>query len=112
MRKPDDRVRLMHMRDAALAAKRIAAGRTRQHLDTNEEFRLALTKCLEMIGEAAVHVTDSTRQNLADIPWVKITGMRNRLIHGYYDIDADAVWLVLTDHLDPLLSAIERHLQP
>jgi uncharacterized protein with HEPN domain len=47
---------------------------------------------LQIIGEAARHVPDEVRGMAPDIPWNKIIGMRNILVHGYFTIDLDIVW--------------------
>jgi len=68
---------------------------------------LALTKSIEIIGEAANHVDIDTREKFFDIPWNDIIGMRNRLVHGYYDIDLDRVWDTITDDLPPLIDELQ-----
>ena len=46
-----------------------------------------------------------------DVPWTKVIGMRNVLVHGYFEIDADIVWETTTRDLPALKAAIERLLQ-
>lgn len=81
MRKPDA-VRLRHMREAAASAVEMAAGRARSDLDGNLMLRMALTHCLEILGEAASKVAPETGAQLPSIPFAKIVSMRNRLIHA------------------------------
>ena len=69
---------------------------------------LSLTRLLEIIGEAANGVSESFREEHKDIPWKKIIGMRNRLIHGYFDIDPDIVWETVKTDLPPLVSKLEK----
>ena len=54
-------------------------------------FALALVKCIEIVGEAAAGLGPMTRSQNPEIPWNDIVGMRNRLIHGYFEIDMDRV---------------------
>jgi uncharacterized protein with HEPN domain len=68
----------------------------------------AAIRSLEVIGEAAGKVTAETRLAHPEIPWLDITGMRNRLIHGYADVDLDLVWSVPHDNLGPLIAALEQ----
>lgn len=68
---------------------------------------LALVKCIEIIGEAASKVSSGTRLELPEIPWADIVGMRNRLIHAYYEIDFQRVYDTVTTDLPPLISALE-----
>jgi len=104
----DDGTRLRHMRDAAAEAVRFVQGKTRADLDTDRQLVLALVKCIEIVGEAASGVSAALRERHPDIPWRAIVAMRNRLIHGYYEIDLDRVWDTATSNLPPLLATLER----
>jgi uncharacterized protein with HEPN domain len=107
MPKSDD-VRLRHMRDAAREAISFTKGRTRDHLNQNRMLVLSLVKCVEIVGEAAAQVTAETRTQYPSIPWADIVGMRNRLIHAYFDVDLDRVWDTVTDDLPPLIVELEK----
>jgi len=100
-------IRIQHMLDAANEATSFIKNRTREDLNDNRLLTLALTKSIEIIGEAANHVDIATREKFSDIPWNDIVGMRNRLVHGYYDIDLDRVWDTLTDDLPPLIDELQ-----
>lgn len=63
---------------------------------------LSVVKLNEIVGEAATGVSTETRSRSPEVPWPDIIGMRNRLIHAYYDIDLDRVWDTLKDDLPPL----------
>ncbi len=89
---PDDDVRLRHLIDAAETAIRFARGRTRADLDNDEMLTLALTKLVEIVGEAAKQVTAETRRSLPEVPWSAAARMRDRLVHHYFDIDLDVLW--------------------
>jgi uncharacterized protein with HEPN domain len=65
-------------------------------------------KALEMIGEAASKVTAETRDSFPGIPWSEIVGMRNRLIHVYFDINADIVWQTVIDDLPALEGKLQN----
>ena len=107
---PNDRVRLRHMLDAASQALEFGAGHTREDLEIDRMRALAIVRCIEIIGEAAAKVTDETRVTHADIPWGDIVGMRNRLIHAYFDIDLDRVCDTLANDLAPLMAALRQML--
>ena len=104
----DPLVRPHHMLDAARKARQFTQGRTRADLDTDEMFALALVRLLEVIGEAANAVTEDIRNRAPQIPWKEIAGTRNRLVHGYFDVDLDIVWEIVTADLPPLITALER----
>ena len=107
MRK-DDAVRLFHMLEAAQEAVSFAENKTRADLNGDRKLVLALVKDIEIIGEAAANVTTERRIELTQIPWDKIVGMRNRLIHAYFEIDLDVLWKTITEDILPLISALEK----
>jgi uncharacterized protein with HEPN domain len=104
----DDQVRLRHMLDAAREAVEFARGRNRTELDTNRMLSLSLVRLLEVIGEAAYGISPSFRESHADIAWKQMSGMRNRLIHGYYDVNLDIVWKTVTEDLPVLIKQLEN----
>lgn len=70
-------------------------------------------RAIEVIGEAASKISEATRIDAPEIPWVAIVAMRNRLIHGYFDIDPDIVWATVNDEIPallPLLQALNNYL--
>ncbi|NQU25614.1 MAG: DUF86 domain-containing protein [Candidatus Nealsonbacteria bacterium] len=105
---PDDTTRLRHMFDAAKEAVSFVADKQRADLDDDRQLVLALTKCIEIIGEAASRIGEEARDRWPDIPWPQITGMRNRLIHAYYSIDLDILWDTVVTNLPPLIVALAR----
>lgn len=80
------------MVDAAKHALAIIQGRNRADLDSDAMLRLALTRAIEIVGEAAAQVSDSGRIEFPDVPWPHVVGMRNRLVHACFDINADILW--------------------
>ena len=78
MSRRDDRVRLRHMLEHAREAADMASDRSRDDLDTDRQFSLALTRLMEIIGEAAARVDPETSSSLPDVPWPQIVALRNR----------------------------------
>jgi uncharacterized protein with HEPN domain len=107
----DDCIRIRHMLDAAREAISFAAGRDRSDLDTDRMLLLSLVKCVEILGEAASRVSEDTQAALPHFPWRDMVAMRNRLIHGYFDIDPDIVWSTVTRELPDLFPLLESLLQ-
>lgn len=105
-----DRVRLLHMRDAVALALEFTSPRSRTDLDTDAMLMLALTRLLEIVGEAAKGISQPTRALAPAVPWREIAGTRDRIAHGYYDINLDVVWEILTVDLPALLPEIDRML--
>jgi uncharacterized protein with HEPN domain len=104
----DETLRLRHMLDHAREAIAMAQGRTRPDLDADRQFHLAMTRLLEIVGEAATRVTSSTRDQHPDVPGPQIVGLRHRLIHGYDRVDFDILWQIVTSDLPPLVSKLEQ----
>lgn len=88
----DASVYLRHMVDHAREAVEMTRERKRADLDCDRQFNLALVRLLEIIGEAANRVPAEERERLLQVPWPQIVSLRNRLIHGYDDIDFDILW--------------------
>ncbi len=104
----DDLIRLRHMLDAAKEAESFVQNKTRSSLDSDRKLVLALVKSIEILGEAAAKVTNKCREDLPQIPWANIIGMRNRLIHAYFDIDLDVLWRTVIEDLPPLIAALQK----
>jgi len=105
---PEDEVRLRHLVDAATTAVGFVEGRDRRDLDGDEMLRLALTKLVEIVGEAAKQMSESGRTDLPDVPWAAAARMRDRLVHHYFDIDLDVLWATVTIDLVELLRVVGK----
>ena len=80
--------------------------RTREDLETNREFRRALERCVELIGEAATRLPEDWRVKHPEIPWRQIIAMRNVMVHGYDEVANDVLWDVATKDVPALRRAI------
>jgi uncharacterized protein with HEPN domain len=103
----DDLIRVRHMLDAAQKAMAFVQNQTRADLDQNEQLVLSLVRLLEIIGEAANKISNDFQAHYSDIPWRKMVDLRNRLIHGYFDIDYNIVWDTVTNDFPPLIPKLE-----
>jgi uncharacterized protein with HEPN domain len=108
MSRHEDEIRLRHMLDHAVEAVKMARGRTRSDLDLDRQLNLALVRLLEIVGEAAAKVSPATREQCPHIPWQDIVGLRNRLIHGYDEIDFDILWDIVNHDLPPLVGSLQQ----
>lgn len=104
----DDTTRLRHMLDAAREAVEFTQGHTREDLDSDRMLVMALVKEVEIIGEAACLISAATREQLPDVPWEDIIGMRHRLVHAYFDINLDILWETVQNDLPPLAETLEE----
>jgi len=104
----DDIVRLRHVLEYAREALDLIKGKQRADLEADRMLELALTRLLEIVGEAANRVSEERREEYPQIPWRQIVGLRHRLIHGYDAVDLDILWDIIEQDLPPLIAALER----
>lgn len=103
---PEDKVRLKHMLEAAEKAVKFTDNGSRNDLDEDEQLALALTRLLEIVGEAAASLSQDVRDSRPEVPWRAIIGTRNRLIHGYFDVDLDIIWNIVRHDIPNLIVQI------
>lgn len=108
----DDWVYVGHMLDMSLQAREILSGKDRTNYDQDVVLRLALTHLVQIIGEAAQRVSKDFQDLHPQVPWREITGMRNRIVHDYLNVDEDVVWEVVKNDLPPLVSTLEGMIPP
>jgi len=92
----------------ARKAIELAGGATREAFDHDEKLQFALAYAIMIIGEAGSRLTEDGRAALPQLPWSDIIGMRHRLVHGYGSISRNIIWDVLSNDLEPLISALEK----
>lgn len=100
-------VSFRQMFDYAREAMDMVRDRARADLNTDRMLNLALVRLLEILGEAAGRVPQEDRTRYPQIPWIQLINLRNRLIHGYDQVDFDILWQILTTDLPPLVDTLE-----
>jgi uncharacterized protein with HEPN domain len=88
----NDLSRFRHMQAAVEKAIELSSQLTREQLERDEVMVLALTRLLEITGEAGSKVTPERQQRFDTLPWAMLIGMRNHLAHGYFNVDIEIVW--------------------
>jgi uncharacterized protein with HEPN domain len=99
------------MLTAANDARRFIDEMSKEDFLADKRTQQAVVMSLVIIGEAAARIMDKHSQFVADnseIPWRGMRGMRNRVTHGYFDIDLNVVWATTQTALPDLLSQLER----
>ncbi len=99
-----------HLVDIVASARLIStyvAGIRREQFLKDTRLQDSVIRRLEIIGEAAGRLSPEFRERHPEIPWSAMTGMRNRMIHGYDDIDMDIVWNTSQESIPNLLALIE-----
>lgn len=103
-----DRLRLLHILDAAERISSYLSGIDREGFLSNRMLQDAVIRNLEIIGEACVNLTPGFRDDHAAVPWLKASGIRNRLVHGYFDVDLNVVWQTAREALPPFVAQVRE----
>ena len=103
---------LLDMLLAARDAVEFSGQITYSQFENSRLHQNAILKAVEIVGEAAVQVSPGMRERQLDIPWGEIVGMRNRLVHAYFDVDIGLVWQTVQKDLPPLIAQLERIVPP
>lgn len=96
------------MLDAIAEATAFVYGRGAEDLHGDRMLLLAVVKEIEIVGEAANLISEELRIKSPEIPWAKIRGMRNRLIHAYSDVNVALIWSTIASDLPELARGLER----
>lgn len=100
--------RLEHMLDAAKAICQHMANKGPSDLEQNRLLLGGVIRELLLIREAANAVSSQAKAALHNIPWKQIIGMRNQLIHGYFDISYRVIWSTVTEDIPQLTVELEK----
>lgn len=102
-----DRKRLKHILDACREIERFTRGKSKDDFLQDRLLQRAIEKDLEIIGEAANQLSPETRSSYPSIPWQDIIGMRNILIHVYFEVDLETIWTTIQEDIPNLRDALE-----
>jgi len=94
-----DKARLQHIYDAILEIESYVGNNSYEIFQSNSMMQFACVKQLEIIGEAANHLTQNFRNVYNKIKWREIIDLRNLLIHEYFGIDTKIVWDIITNDI-------------
>jgi len=110
----DDRVLLTHILNEIRFLRKISAGRKYDDLLSDEYYSHAVIRAIEVIGEASKNLSPRLKADHPGIAWREIAGMRDTVIHRYFEINWQIVWSVITDDLpvlDPEFSALLKDME-
>jgi uncharacterized protein with HEPN domain len=108
---PKDEDRLLHMRDAAERILKIVKGKDHIAIEFDDALPYALLALFQIIGEAARHVSEELRTQHSEVNWSGWIGFRNRLAHGYFNIDFNIMFDAIEKDLPKLLAQIRPIIQ-
>jgi len=103
---------LGHMLDHARRAYAKASAVTREQFFENEETHVFVTHFIQIVGEAAGRIPPEVTNAHPEIDWQRITGMRHKIVHDYFEVDLAVVWDVARNDLPFLIAALEKITPP
>ena len=107
-----DLVCLVDLLGSARAIQSYIEDVSRREFLANRQLQDSVIRRIEIMGEATGRLSSAFREKHPDIPWAQIRGMRNRMIHGYEDIDMDIVWNTVDQHIPRLIQQLEHMVPP
>ena len=108
----DDLVYIGHMLDTARKVAEKVQGIRRADFDKDENLRIALAHLIQVIGEAARHVSPAFRDAHPEVPWQAIVGMRHKVVHDYMNVDESVVWKTATQEMAKLIAQLTPLVPP
>jgi uncharacterized protein with HEPN domain len=105
-----DRERLLDVIEAIERIEKYSQ-KSKTEFDNNELVQNWITHHLLIVGEATAQISEEIQDKYSEIPWSKIIGMRNILVHGYFEIDNEVVWSVVENDLPELKKNIQKILK-
>ena len=105
----DDSVYLKHIRDAVLKIESYTKKLSSATFNKDTLIQDAVIRQIEIIGEATKRLSEKIRKGSTDIPWDDIAGMRDKLIHDYFGVDIEKVWITVQNDL-PILKKQINHI--
>ena len=109
--KRDDTVYLRHIRDAIGAVADYLKGVDEEEFKRNRLLQDGVIRQVQIIGEATKRLSPGFRERHSHVPWSDIAAMRDKLVHDYFGVDVDTVWLTAIEDLPPLGREIDRLLE-
>ena len=106
----NDRGRLEHIMNAISNVEEFLQGKDYERLLNDKILYYAVVKNVEIVGEAAYMLSLDFKAEHPDTPWDQIEKMRHVLVHGYYQVLPEVLWLTINDDLPPLKANVMNYL--
>ena len=111
MQHEQDLIRIRHILDAAQEIVQYTVGKTRDDLETDRPLQHLLLHNIAIIGEAASKIDTEFRSQYPEFPWPQMIGIRNRVVHAYFDINLNIIWQTATQNLPPIIPLLKKLLE-
>jgi uncharacterized protein with HEPN domain len=106
-----DRLLVEDMLESLGRIARYTAGMQKETFLSDRKTIDAVVRNLEIIGEAAARLTVDARQRRPATEWLQIIGLRNRIVHEYFDVDTEIVWQIISRDLPQLSEELHQLLE-
>jgi len=106
----DEALYLEDIRACCEKVSRYVSGLTLEQLRSDDRTTDAVVRNLEIIGEAAKHVSEDMRDRIPGIEWRKVAGLRDILAHAYFGVDEDIIWDIVQHHVPGLFERVRQFL--
>jgi len=103
-------IRVLHIRDAIGRIEKAVKDVGFSDISKNDILLRAVMYDIMVIGEASKNAPEDLKTNYADIPWKNVSGTRDKLVHDYFDIDADIIWNIVKHELPKLKTAVNDYI--
>ena len=100
--KKEDIIFVEHILDSLNKIEKFIDNFSERKFLEDEKLQDAVIRRIEIIGEAAKNISSDFKKKYPNVPWVKITGMRDKLIHHYFGINLKIIWNVIKEDI-PML---------
>ncbi len=102
---------LYDMLENAKEARRFIEGMSFEQFENDRRTIYAVLQALQIMGEAAKKISDTVRSEHPSVPWREMAGMRDKLIHGYFDVNLSVVWRTVNEVLPAIEPQIARAIE-
>ncbi len=109
--KRDDTLYLRHILDAITTVQEYLNGVSEDQFNRTRLLQDGVIRQIEIIGEAVRHLSKEVRKTYGEVPWQDIAGMRDKLIHDYFGVDIEKVWLTAQRDLPAFEEANHRDIR-
>jgi len=109
MDNPKDRIYIDHILEAIGLIEGFIAGKSLEEFREDPLLYSAVTRQIEVIGEAAKRLSEEIKTKFSALPWRRISGMRDVLIHDYMDVDLEILWKAATEDIRELKEILGKN---